>query len=135
MPSKVEAFKCDFCGKLLKLPHTAAVHEAACSHNPAKRHCITCIHGISAVCETVPGWSDPCGPGTDVCEVYGPFCGYHDKPISEKPYFIDCDHGGGFDTGLGWHPDFPMAYTCFHYESKGKAEWTPEKQYSPPEEE
>ena len=126
MPSKVEAFKCDYCGKLLKLPHTAAVHEASCKNNPAKRHCITCIHGISACCATVPDWTDPDGPGT---EVYGPYCGYHDKPISEKPYFIECDNGGGFDTRLGWHPEFPLPYTCFHYESKGKAEWTPEDQY------
>jgi hypothetical protein len=126
LPSKVEAFKCDYCGKLLKLPHTAAVHEASCKNNPAKRHCITCIHGISACCATVPDWTDPDGPGT---EVYGPYCGYHDKPISEKPYFIECDNGGGFDTGLGWYPEFPLPYTCFHYESKGKAEWTPEDQY------
>lgn len=107
MPSKVEAFKCDYCGKLLKLPHTAAVHEASCKNNPAKRHCITCIHGISACCATVPDWTDPDGPGT---EVYGPYCGYHDKPISEKPYFIECDNGGGFDTGLGWYPEFPLPY-------------------------
>lgn len=126
MATKVEAFKCDFCGRLLKLPRTAALHEASCKNNPVARNCITCIHGIFACCAITPDWTDPYGPGT---EHSGPYCGYHDKPISEKPYFIDCDTDGGFDTGFGWYPESPIPYTCFHYESKGKAEWTPVEEY------
>lgn len=126
MPVKVEAYQCEYCGKLCKRQHSAKAHEASCRCNPAARHCITCIHGILATTRFKPDWSDPFGPGNEEC---GPYCGYHDKPISEKPYFIDCDNGGGFCTGLGYHPEFPQPYTCLHYESKGKAGWTPEEQY------
>lgn len=127
MPSKVEAFKCDYCGKLLKRPHTAKAHEASCYRNPATRHCITCIHGVYACIGIAADWTNPYGPGT---EVYGAYCGHHKKPISEKPYFIDCDMCGGIDTGFGVIPEEPVPYTCFLYKSKGKAEWTPEAYYN-----
>lgn len=127
MSVKVEAFKCEYCGKLLKFPRTAAVHEASCKNNPATRNCITCIHGIKAVIRYAQGGFEPNGDAG--IEVKGPYCGYHDKPIHEKPYFIDCDNGGGFNTGVGYHPEFPIPYTCFHYENKGKAEWTPAEEY------
>ena len=127
MPTKVEAYRCDYCGRLLKTPHTAATHEAACNYNPAKRHCITCKHGIKAVCEIVPGIDGI--PGSNV-DVYGPYCGYHKKPISEKPYFIECDSKGGFDTGVGWYPEAPVPFSCFCYENKGKAEWTSIEEYN-----
>lgn len=126
MPTKVDAFKCDFCGRLLKTPHTATQHEAACNKNPARRHCITCIHGITACIRTDGDWTDPYGPGT---EIHGPYCAYHEKPISEKPYFIECDTRGGFDTGVGWMPETPIPFTCFAYETKGYAKWTPEDEY------
>lgn len=126
MATKVEAFKCDYCGRLLKTPHTATWHEAACNKNPARRHCSTCIHGILACTEYKADWTDPYSPGM---EEKGPYCGYHDKPMTDKPYFIDCDVGGGIDTGLGWLPEKPIPFSCWHYQSKGKAEWTPEEQY------
>ena len=126
MPTKVEAFKCDYCGRLLKFPRTAAVHEASCKNNPSTRHCITCIHGISASYATVPSWADPYGPGT---EISGPYCGYFDKPIADKPYFIECETSGGIDTGFGWITEEPVPFTCLWYKSKGKAEWTPVEQY------
>lgn len=127
MPIKVEAFKCSYCNKLCHFYWTALRHEASCRNNPAARHCITCVHGISACCGTDSDWSDPFGPGT---ERNSPYCGHHDKPISEKPYLIECDTCGGFDTGPYWYPESPIPYTCHHYENKGKVEWTPEDQYN-----
>lgn len=125
MPSKIEAFKCDFCGKLLKYKHTAKIHEASCNHNPEKRHCITCIHGIKAIDGyVVIDQADNTG-----VEVYGCYCGYHDKPIKKQPFFIECDTSGGFDCGFGVLPESPIPFSCWHYESKGKAEWTPQEQY------
>lgn len=129
MPIKVEAFKCSYCNKLCHFYWTALRHEASCRNNPAARHCITCVHGISACCGTDPDWSDPFGPGT---ERNGPYCGHHNMPISKEPYFIDCDFSGGINIGFGSGsiPIQPIPYTCSHYQSKGKAEWTPEDQYN-----
>lgn len=116
MPTKVEAYKCSFCGRLLKTEYWAKVHEATCRNNPEKRHCITCKHGVFEC--ILP---DLYGNGT---VKYGPYCAYFDKPISEEPYFLDCDIMGGVDTGFGPLPENPMPYSCMHYENKGKAEWT-----------
>ena len=43
-------------------------------------------------------------------ELYsGPYCAYHEKPMSEKPYFIECETNGGLDTGFGWIPQIYYA--------------------------
>jgi hypothetical protein len=59
-------------------------------------------------------------------EVKGPWCGYHNKAIADKPYFIECDISGGVDVGIGVLPERNMPFTCCGYEYKGKAEWTRE---------
>lgn len=131
MPTKVDAFKCDFCGRLLKTPHTAAWHEAACNKNPARRHCSTCVYGIFVNEKpleqplTVESYFTQSAP-----ELYsGPYCAYHEKPMSEKPYFIECETNGGLDTGFGWIPETPVPFTCCEYKTKGYSEWTSEEEY------
>lgn len=117
MPSEVKAFKCDWCPRCFGRKNNAAQHEEHCRNNPARRNCITCVHGLWAEVEIVP---DPCDYDQPM-DVYGPYCGYHDKPIMERPYFIECEmHQDGYGE------DYPMPGTCDHYEYKGKAEWTEE---------
>jgi hypothetical protein len=61
--------------------------------------------------------------GDPTQEEYGPFCDYHEKPIHEKPYFIDCETY----TNYGFEDDpHNEPGTCSYYEYKGKAEWTGE---------
>jgi len=75
------------------------------------------VHGIWAGI----GWTRDLD-GDPTQEVYGPLCDHHDKPIHEKPYFIDCERCGDC-----YYEDAPAPGTCEHYEYKGKAEWTIEE--------
>lgn len=118
MPKKVKAFKCDWCSRCYIRLCDINRHESACKNNPARRHCKTCVHGVLAII----GWKldDDREP---VIENIGPYCDFHDKPIHEKPYFIDCEErGSGYFENI-----YPVPGTCEHYEYKGKAEWTIEE--------
>lgn len=123
MAEKVSAYKCDWCHRCFGRLCDANRHETACSNNPARRHCKTCVHGIMGLDHISTGLD-----GKEV-EVRRPWCAKHDKPMHEKPYYIDCDYGGGFDTGFGYHDEFPLPGTCEYYEYKGKAEWTKEARH------
>jgi hypothetical protein len=117
MPKKVEAWKCDWCHRCFGRLCDANRHEKACNINPLRRNCKTCVHGILAIV----GW-DSDYQGDPVIERYGAYCGYHNKPMSEKPYYIDCEEGQD-----EYYGDSKMPGTCDHYEYKGKAEWTIEE--------
>ena len=128
MPSEVSAFKCDHCHRCFGRINNARIHEDACKNNPARRQCITCIHGTVDTIRVERKYT-----GFDsisyTYNIYtynsAPYCAYHDNtPIHEKPYLIDCETGGGFDTGVGWHDEFPFPGTCHNYEYKGKPGWT-----------
>ena len=128
MPSEVSAFKCDHCHRCFGRINNARIHEDACKNNPARRQCITCIHGTVDTIRVERKYT-----GFDsisyTYNIYtynsAPYCAYHDNtPIHEKPYHIDCETGGGFDTGVGWHDEFPFPGTCHNYEYKGKPGWT-----------
>ena len=116
MPSEVKAYKCDWCTRCYRRICDTNRHEKACNNNPARRHCKTCVHGVIAII----GWR-PDYNGNPVIEDTGPFCDYHEKPIHEKPYFIDCETY----TNYGFEDEPHCASgTCLHYEYKGSAEWT-----------
>ena len=55
-------------------------------------------------------------------KTWAPYCNHHQKPIHEKPYFIDCEQYQDC-----YCADIPVPGTCEHYEYKGKAEWTIEE--------
>lgn len=116
MSKAVKAYKCDWCSRCFGRKQNADRHEKSCSNNPDRHHCKTCIHGVMGIVDEIEA---PIGsyPGYDV---YGAYCNYHDKPIRDKPYYIDC----GTENNGGWGPEYPLPGTCIHYEYKGKAGWT-----------
>jgi hypothetical protein len=40
--NKIEAFKCEFCGKIYANPKTCKSHEKNCYYNPSTRSCASC---------------------------------------------------------------------------------------------
>ena len=123
MPSEVSAFKCDFCHRCFGRINNARIHEDACKNNPARRQCVTCIHGTV---DAIHAESKHAGFDS-ISYTYNsaPYCAHHNNtPIHEKPYFIECDLGGGYDTGFGWIEERPIPGTCEYYEYKGKPGWT-----------
>jgi len=110
------AYKCDFCYRVFGRPVDAHNHEQGCRHGPHRRHCRTCVHGISAIIMWT-GWPDADQP------IYGPWCDFHDKDMGEKPYNINCEE----DVD-----DYKQIYcvpgTCEHYQYKGYSGWTKEEQ-------
>lgn len=118
MPSEVSAFKCDHCHRCFGRINNARIHEDACKNNPERRQCITCIHGTI---DTIHAESNHTGfDSLSYTYHSAPYCAHHGKPITEKPYFIECDS----DDGGGWYEERPLPSTCHHYEYKGKPGWT-----------
>lgn len=123
MATEVKAFKCDWCHRCFTRRNNAETHEVACKNNPERRQCITCVHGIVDELAFEKFTTNT-----------APYCDVHNEPVYKKPYFIECDSSGGFDTGEGFWDEKPMPGTCFYYEYKGKPGWT-KKQRVPTEEE
>lgn len=118
MASEIKAFKCDFCSRCFGRINNARTHEAACKNNPARRQCITCIHGTMDAIHVERAHASSCFSYTYHS---APYCAHHNNtPIHEKPYFIECDS----DDGGGWYEERPLPGTCHHYEYKGKPGWT-----------
>lgn len=128
MPDLItKAWKCSFCNRCFMNKGVAYSHEIACKRNPERRHCATCIHGIMldnernlkeplSIESYIPGFKEK-------IETYcGPWCAFHEQPMSGKPYFIECET----DEYYGCRP---IPSSCFHYEYKGHFGWTPEKEY------
>lgn len=107
---KVEAWKCDYCGRLLKTQYAARTHESRCNYGPDKKHCRTCIHGGK-----IELWQDT-DDGAYVCG-YEPYCDKFDVPLSANPFFMECDDE--IDHGQ----IIVIPWTCHHYEYKGNSEW------------
>lgn len=110
---KVEAWKCDFCERVYTRSVSTANHQRACRCNPARRNCITCKHSRLEMIlrEYSPLNIEP-------TEVWAPWCSQHEKQISEKPYFDECELIQNDHT-----EDEPIPGTCFYYEYKGCAGW------------
>lgn len=104
MPTIVKAYKCNWCPKTMGRKVNAIQHEDNCTCNPKSRHCRTCVYSYKkTVC--IDGYN------TEL-----PYCAYHDKPIHEKPYLLECDCRDGEYGGGG-----PVPFTCMYYEYKGFA--------------
>lgn len=113
----VQAYKCGWCGRCFLNPGNARSHEASCRNNPERRNCITCTHGVWGVV----GMMEPPFEGAAAVERHGPCCDEYHKPISEKPYFIDCEEDE-YDLGFG-NNVVKCPGTCQGYEYKGYAGW------------
>lgn len=122
MATEIKAFKCDWCSRCFTRRNNAETHEAACKNNPERRQCITCVHGTVDLVRVVR--EDDGYSRMEYSYHTPPYCAIHKEPIHKKPYFIDCDLGGGYDTGFGWIEERPIPGTCEYYEYKGKPGWT-----------
>ena len=107
MPIEIKGYKCDYCHRCFGRKVNAVQHENSCKNSPSSRHCRTCVHGVWAVI------------GGHEYEEWGAFCDYHNKPIHEKPYYIECETQDNYGER-----EYPIPGTCHHYEYKGKPEWT-----------
>jgi len=114
---QVTAYKCDFCHRCFGRPVDAHNHEQGCRHGPHRRHCRTCVHGITSVVEWI-GY-----PIADI-PVFGPWCDFHDKDMREKPYFIDCETNGVCEDWSPEETEINKPGTCEHYEYKSCSGWT-----------
>lgn len=124
---KVEAWKCDFCPKCYTNRRSTATHQRVCRNNPTRHNCVTCAHSrMEYVVKNYPSPNDYYQPA----EIYEPWCDYHEKPIGEKPYFIDCDEDQICSGDEAYYRDLDpdevfrcKPGTCHHYEYKGYAGW------------
>jgi len=125
----VKAYKCGWCSRCFINPGNARSHEASCEKNPERRHCITCTHGVIGVIGTVP-FPERYAFDANI-DIKGPVCDLHNKPISDKPYFIDCEVDeydvGGFEGCAQSHVVQECPGTCQGYEYKGYAGWRARK--------
>ena len=115
MPTKVEAYKCDWCGRMFGRACNASQHECRCKNNPAKRHCITCKHSFYKEPE-LEGDFFAQGYGE---EPHGAWCRERNMSIKDKPYLVECD----VDNHGGYTKDYPVPWTCMNYEYQGFAGW------------
>jgi len=101
---KVEAFKCDYCHRCFGRAVDAINHERACQRNPARRACKTCEWSAFKVIAV----SD-CGDGR-TCEHEELWCNHPkvNKPMSDKPYYQDCDFNELYRNLV------PVPGTCEH---------------------
>lgn len=130
MPEQItKAWKCKFCSRCFVNKGVAINHETACKRNPERQHCATCVHGIMLKNERKlkePLTVESYIPGYEECAVTycGPWCAFHEQPMSEKPYFIECETDDN-----PYYEERPIPGTCFNYKYKGRFGWTPEDEY------
>ncbi len=125
MPDLItKAWKCSFCSRCFMKKGTAVSHEAACKRNPERRHCATCVYGVM-----IGDYHDLIGEtvALDLERIpyIGPWCAYHKQPMSEKPYYIECDTDDN-----PYYEEQPIPGTCWNYKYKGRFGWTPESEFN-----
>ena len=108
---QVQAYKCDFCPRCFARKVNAIQHEERCKNNPIMRSCKTCKHGVLRAVRHI-----------EELEILDAYCKKQNMPISDKPYFDECDISCG-----PYGEEIPIPFTCENYEYKGKAEWTKEE--------
>ena len=134
MPELItKAWKCSFCSRCFVNKGVAVNHESACKRNPERRHCATCVFGIrldnpKKIIQPLTIESYMLGFGMEPDGYCGPWCAYHEKPIFEEPYFIECE----IDDNP-YYEERPIPGTCRNYKYKGYFGWTPEADYHPQE--
>ena len=134
MPELItKAWKCSYCSRCFVNKGVATNHESACKRNPERQHCATCIYGIELrepreLKETLTIETYFCGIGSNIQrepQTYcGPWCAYHEAPMTERPYYIECDTDDN-----PYYEEQPMPGTCWNYKYKGRFGWTPEAEY------
>ena len=114
MPKEIsKAWKCNWCNKA-SINHGAIIkHENSCKKNPNRRHCGTCIY----LCMEIDHF-DTDSNGDPIIERYAPWCTKHNKPISEKPWLINCEKEE-VDEYFGYINEMPLPWTCSEYKYKG----------------
>ena len=120
MPFETKAYQCNFCRKVSRTRAGAERHENACKWNPARRSCHTCKHCEMkanipvAVSDEEKAFYEEVGAVVeDYATIRGMYCKHFNKPVSEKPYFEECDIYD--DT---YTDERPMPGTCWHYEPR-----------------
>jgi len=102
---EVKAYKCSWCNRCFLRPCNAAQHEARCLDNPATRACKTCRHSVLRT--ILIGDYEL----TTYC------CDVHDMPLSDNPYYAECDHTYSYGA-----PSQPIPFTCEHYKYRNEQE-------------
>ena len=102
MPSRILAWKCDYCNKVTISAGSTAAHEAYCKKNPNNRYCMTCEKCYYEHVVEETGCSMPYEHDVLWCEQYN-------KPIYEKPYFEECETNDSY----GFSSNIPC--TCVSY--------------------
>lgn len=126
---EVKAWKCNWCNRTSLNPANGRAHETSCKNNPARRHCITCTHGVTVrdmdVAKPLTVQSYMPGADNEPYVYDGPWCDLHKAPMSEKPYFFDCeeDEYDVFNGSYYEHVVRQCPGTCQGYEYKGCAKW------------
>lgn len=127
MPHETTAFECNFCRRVSRTKAGAERHECACKYNPARRACHTCNH-FDPKAEIEVKITDEemsLKLGMDFVDVldtstyHTMFCKHFGKPISEKPYFEECEYYA-FP-----YEETPIPGTCFYWEPKEEKEKQP----------
>ena len=119
MPHEITAWKCDFCHRCFVRKVDVINHEYACKYNPTRRMCFTCKH-FDLKGEFIRTLSEKeleiqkefWGDESTTRKFVAMKCNHFDMPISEKPYFIECDF-----SGYDWE-NIPTPGTCFWWEPK-----------------
>ena len=122
MPHEINAFQCDFCRKVSRTRAGIATHEASCKWNPALRSCHTCNHcdlnaeiTVEVAAEDADFFDVVFGETQRTYKTM--VCKHFNKPVSEKPYFDDCDH---YNVPASYEEDMdrPIPGTCMWWEER-----------------
>lgn len=127
MPYEITAFQCNYCRKVSRTKAGILNHEASCKWNPARRSCHTCKHcNLNAeISSEMPpdeiAFFEALGATQTHYTYKTMLCKHFNKPVSEKPYFDDCDH---YNVPESYEEDMdrPMPGTCMWWEEREKEE-------------
>ena len=116
MPHTISAYQCDFCNRTFYRKVDVLNHERACKYNPARRSCNTCkFYERKEYTRIETGYF--VGEEDHEITVEGYVCTKHNKPIHEKPYFLECE----YETTFAFEGDYissPIPGTCLWWEAK-----------------
>lgn len=119
MPHTINGYQCDFCNRTFYRKVDALNHEWACKYNPARRSCYTCKHYERKEYTRIePGYFE--GEGEHEVTAEGLICTHHNKPIHDKPYYIDCETGEEICDIYGNVKGKPIPGSCLWWEEKEK---------------
>jgi hypothetical protein len=128
MPTKIEAYKCDYCKRVSTTLSGIKNHERVCVKSKYKNKCNNCIHGVLRKYK-LSSYVSPLGL-EDICADFDiePYCKYHETKIfredkNNNAYFIECETGYHYNGS-----EFLVPYSCFGFEAKGSNGFELEKE-------